>query len=441
MAITTGNLAGLNWNEDAASDAESVYTGNAPMKNINIDVLPQIYEPRYAAQPYNPHLGFYSNRQQTQFAPDWSYQPTNRAYNMRDVAGEVGEYGERPGQGYNEEMYTPKSKGFNLWDFLPGKAVYEGLGAMLPKMDPRQVALRDFYGYDNVGRVPTGLMAGYNPVSGGFLNKVTGGKFGEPTNYGLQRAYDKRMSTIEKTLGKKYGLSDAQIQDVYAGSLDEEDQYGSQLFKRLRDLKAAKAAELAMLQKVQTEGQGGTTIVPPDTGGKGDWITKKGSYTPPADPGTKGSWYPGGTYSGQGANAGNNPGMNQGGGGYKGAGTSGSYAAGPNPGSSGYGPWKKRDGGRIGYQNGELVEQETDFIQGPQGGEEFQETVVEGQEQPSREQLEALAMEIFQLPLEELDDQQLLVVYQEAMQGQPMEEAVQEDEVQFAAQGGLAGLL
>ena len=96
-------------------------------------------------------------------------------------------------------------------------------------------------------------------------------------------------------------------------------------------------------------------------------------------------------------------------------------------------------GGRAGYQGGELVEQETDFIQGPQGGEEFQETVVEGQEQPSREQLEALAMEIFQLPLEELDDEQLLVVYQEAMQGQPMEEAVQEEDVQFAANGGVMG--
>ena len=98
-------------------------------------------------------------------------------------------------------------------------------------------------------------------------------------------------------------------------------------------------------------------------------------------------------------------------------------------------------GGRAGYQGGELVEQQTDLIEGPQGGEEFQETVVEGQEQPSREQLEALSMEIFQLPLDELDDQQLLVVYQEAMQGQPMEEAVQEEDVQFAANGGLAGLL
>ena len=115
----------------------------------------------------------------------------------------------------------------------------------------------------------------------------------------------------------------------------------------------------------------------------------------------------------------------------------GNYGGGRRDGPSGF----KADGGRIGYENGELVEQETDFIQGPQGNEEFQETVVEGQAQPSREQLEALSMEIFQLPLDDLDDQQLLVVYQEAMQGQPMEEAVQEEDVQFAANGGLAGLL
>ena len=104
----------------------------------------------------------------------------------------------------------------------------------------------------------------------------------------------------------------------------------------------------------------------------------------------------------------------------------------------GWGPGA-RDGGRIGYQNGELVEQQTDFIEGPQGGEEFQETVVEGQEQPSREQLEALAMHIFQLPLEQLDEQQLVVVYQAAMKEQPMEEAVQEEDVQFAANGGRMG--
>ena len=103
------------------------------------------------------------------------------------------------------------------------------------------------------------------------------------------------------------------------------------------------------------------------------------------------------------------------------------------------GPQDLNKGGRAGYQGGELVGQETDLIEGPQGGEEFQETVVEGQQQPSREQLEALAMHIFQLPLDDLDDQQLVVVYQAAMQGEPMEEAVQEEDVQFAANCGVMG--
>ena len=49
-------------------------------------------------------------------------------------------------------------------------------------------------------------------------------------------------------------------------------------------------------------------------------------------------------------------------------------------------------GGRAGYAFGDRVEQETDFIEGPQGDEEFQETVVEGQEQHSREHQEALTM-------------------------------------------------
>jgi len=105
-----------------------------------------------------------------------------------------------------------------------------------------------------------------------------------------------------------------------------------------------------------------------------------------------------------------------------------------------HGNWAQ--GGRVGYAfAGPVGAEQQDFIEGPQGANEFQETVVEGQEQPSREQLEALAMHIFQLPLDDLDDEQLVVVYQAAMQEQPMEEAVQEEDVQFAANGGLAGLL
>jgi hypothetical protein len=74
------------------------------------------------------------------------------------------------------------------------------LGGLLPDMDPRQQALKDFYGYDSTGSVPQGqLMAGYNPVSGGLFS---------PTTYGLQNAYQKRMDTINRTLARKYADGD-----------------------------------------------------------------------------------------------------------------------------------------------------------------------------------------------------------------------------------------
>jgi hypothetical protein len=36
-------------------------------------------------------------------------------------------------------------------------------------------------------------MQGYNPVSGGFLNMITGGKYGEPMQVGLADAARKEL--------------------------------------------------------------------------------------------------------------------------------------------------------------------------------------------------------------------------------------------------------
>jgi len=88
-------------------------------------------------------------------------------------------------------------------------------------------------------------------------------------------------------------------------------------------------------------------------------------------------------------------------------------------------------GGRVNYANGELVEDESMVEATPAGM--MEENVEEVQGEPTREQLEALAMEIFQLRLEELDEEQLMVVYQAAMEQQPQEEMVQED-IQFNPQ-------
>ena len=102
-------------------------------------------------------------------------------------------------------------------------------------MDPRQAALRNYYGYNNIGQVPSGLMQGYNPVSGGGLYTLTGGRFGQEPTYGLQNAYQKRIDTINKTLARKYA---------------DGDYSGTQLDERLKQLENAKIQESMMLDRV-----------------------------------------------------------------------------------------------------------------------------------------------------------------------------------------------
>ena len=100
-----------------------------------------------------------------------------------------------------------------------------------------------------------------------------------------------------------------------------------------------------------------------------------------------------------------------------------------------------------GFANGELVEDASMIEETPTGM--MEENIEEVQGEPTREQMEALAMEIFQLRLEELDEEQLMVVYQAAMEQQPQEEMMQEEDIQFdpqmaapqmAAYGGRMGL-
>ena len=80
------------------------------------------------------------------------------------------------------------------------------LANLLPERDYRQEVLEDFYGTKD-GTVQSGLMAGYNPVSGGLLNMLTGGRYGEETKYGLGDAIDKRIARIRKTLEKKESVA------------------------------------------------------------------------------------------------------------------------------------------------------------------------------------------------------------------------------------------
>ena len=124
--------------------------------------------------------------------------------------------------------------GINLAVGVPITLIARGLEAVLPDRDPRQTALEGLYDVKD-GTIQSGLMKGYNPVSGNPL---------DPT-YGLQEAYQDRIDTIENTLKTKYNMTDAEIADVKAGSYTGD--VDTNLFKTLTDLENAKEKEKNVL--------------------------------------------------------------------------------------------------------------------------------------------------------------------------------------------------
>ena len=144
-------------------------------------------------------------------------------------------------QNFKGGRFEDEEEEFNFMDYLPfvgDKSIFQGIIGALPKQDSRFTNIRSYYGgrdnLDSIGRIKSGLMAGYSPVSGGFLNTITGGRYRSPTRYGLQRAYQKRLDTLAKTEKRQGGLS-------------------PELLKRRADLQAAKAEELQSIQQGQRE--------------------------------------------------------------------------------------------------------------------------------------------------------------------------------------------
>lgn len=109
-------------------------------------------------------------------------------------------------------LESVKNKGFDILDFIKGGGITGALAKnILGEQDPRATFLRDYYGGEDgsnltsTGSIASGLMAGYNPVSGSnFLNKISGG-FLPGQTFGLQNAYDRRIAAIRNTLARKYG--------------------------------------------------------------------------------------------------------------------------------------------------------------------------------------------------------------------------------------------
>ena len=131
-------------------------------------------------------------------------------------------------------------------------SLLKGISSLLPERDYRQKALEDFYGNIQNGTIQSGLMAGYNPVSGGL--------FGTDTNYGLGRAIDKRMETIRNTLKRKDSKALTQrLQALEALKAREA--------KALEDARAKQAADLEAQRRGRRPGSGGDGGSTADSGG------------------------------------------------------------------------------------------------------------------------------------------------------------------------------
>jgi len=147
-------------------------------------------------------------------------------YNIRPGDSSI-----RTSDQYNSYLYPKKTGIEQLLSKIPTPfgLIKKGLDALGNKLPVNKAAIfqNELLGQgiklDSLGRIvtdnyntPQGIMAGYNTVSGGGLNMLTGGAYGEPTTYGLDKSYDKRRETVAKAL-EKMGMSKEDIEAALAG--------------------------------------------------------------------------------------------------------------------------------------------------------------------------------------------------------------------------------
>tara|TARA_R100001082_G_scaffold89009_1_gene55471 strand:+ start:16 stop:1161 length:1146 start_codon:yes stop_codon:yes gene_type:complete len=218
------------------------------------------------------------------------------------------------------KLFDQGKKGIgSLKDFIMGGGFTGNiLRGLIGERDPRFTGIRSYYGgddrsnLDDIGRIKSGLMAGYAPVSGGlrlgsnfkteFIKEVinpitgakefipeytyTGGTIGGPVRYGLQRAYQKRIDNYNKYIAR----NEKKLQDKFSQKLFDK----IQRQKKIREkLAREKAAELRVLQEAQRRkdfktAQEANERYRDDPGAKsysGGFDRQTGNYDDPFDPG------------------------------------------------------------------------------------------------------------------------------------------------------------
>ena len=141
---------------------------------------------------------------------------TDQAENFNFLKGITPNFGVANEPDVEQVEFLPGQKEPNflqkLAQFIPfvgEKSLSRAIIDQLPQMSPEAKNIRNFYGsqygLDSIGRVNSGIMKNYNPVSGSdFLNKFTGGLV-PAKRIGLANAIQKRISKI---LGRKIAQTD-----------------------------------------------------------------------------------------------------------------------------------------------------------------------------------------------------------------------------------------
>ena len=215
------------------------------------------------------------------------------------------------------KLFDSAKKGIgSLKDFVMGGGFTGNiLRGLFGERDPRFTGIRSYYGgddrsnLDDIGRIKSGLMAGYAPVSGGLRigsnfrtefrevinpltgakelipeNVYTGGTIGGPTRYGLQRAYQKRIDNYNKYIAR----NEKKLQDKFSQKLADKIKRQKEIREKLAK---EKAAELRVLQEAQRRKDQQTvqdaydTQTGKDSGYSGGFDRQTGNYDDPFDPG------------------------------------------------------------------------------------------------------------------------------------------------------------
>ena len=195
-------------------------------------------------------------------------------------------------------LQSIKDGGSKLLDFIKGGGIMGNIArGLLPEQDPRAIMLRDYYGGEdgnNIkdGTIQSGLMAGYNPISGGFLNAISGGRFGRPTNYGLQRAYQKRIDMIQKNLDDNKYRDPAKMLERLE-KIKEEKRKEAEALRIATEARQREAQEsqrqadqarINRAYREETGGQGGSYATG-ESGIQRDSRGRETGYNDPFDPG------------------------------------------------------------------------------------------------------------------------------------------------------------